>query len=176
MKLSPKKLHEKFIELLGDDVIQWSDVSKKPLELDLKLPLPPKVRLYIFNMTDPPGGRTLGEMKIQIILPGQQRGTRADFDNSAGRIVFLAGYNTSTDVFVLWDAGMYHNISYSRNVQAYTEAINKAISGEIAEHKRKLWDDGWEVSLAVRSDKLKEGIQKRVRRTIERITGEYADV
>ena len=114
-------------------------------------------------------------MKIQLILPGQQRGARADFDASDGRIVLLAGYNISTDVFVFWDAGMYHDISYSRNVQAYTEAINKAVAGDIAEHKRKLWKDGLEVSIAVRSDKLKDGINKRVKRTIERITGQYID-
>jgi hypothetical protein len=175
MKLSPKKLHERFIELIEDDVIQLSDISKKPLEVDLKQPLPSKIRLYIFNMTDPPGGRTLGEMKVQLILPGQQRGTRADFDTSDGRIVLLAGYNSFTDVFVFWDAGMYYNISYSRNVQAYTEAINEAIAGNIAEHKRKLWEGGWEISIAVRSDKLKEAIQRRVKRTIERISGEYTD-
>jgi len=41
-------------------------------------PLPPKLRVYIYNATYLPGGRTMGEHKIQLIVPAQLRGERAN--------------------------------------------------------------------------------------------------
>lgn len=173
-RLGVKDLHRCFLKALGDDVIATSDVSQKSLEVDLRYPLPPKIRLYIYNITDPPGGRTIGEGKIQLIVRGQQRGTRGSFDDSDERIVLLSGYKEDVNVFVFWDAGMYSNFSYSRNVQVYTETINAAVGGAIAEQTRNLRGLGEEIAIAVRADNLRQGILKRIQRTIERISGIYS--
>lgn len=170
-RMSIPQLHKTFLDALGSNVLQSSDLETKPLEVDLKPPLPTKIRLYIFNMTDPPGGRTLGELKIQLIIPGQARGERASFDDTGGRLVLLAGYKEDVDIFAFWDAGLYPNFSYSRNVQIYADAINAAIAGQVAERERNLRGVGKEIQIAVSSDNLKEGILIRKQRTIERIAG-----
>ena len=79
-KLSSERLHRQFLDTLGDAVLSHSAVEDKPLEVDLKSPLPPKIRAYIYNATYPPGGRAMGEHKIQLIVPGQERDQRGNFD------------------------------------------------------------------------------------------------
>ena len=74
-RLSVEDLHRKFIEALNGGVASHSEIGTKPLEVDLKVPLPPRLRVYIYNATYPPGGRTMGEHKIQLIVPGQERGS-----------------------------------------------------------------------------------------------------
>src|SRR5437868_11630828 len=90
--LSVEELDKSFLAALNGSVIAHSDLDTKPLELDLKSPLPPRLRVYMYNATYPPGGRTMGEHKIQLIVPGQDRGGRANFDGSNGRIPLLVGY------------------------------------------------------------------------------------
>lgn len=104
-KLSPANMHKRVVEALGPEKVRdHGPFNEKPFELDLQSPLPQRVRLYLFNATRPPGGRPLGEHKVQLILPGQSRGVRGNFDHSDGRIVLLAGYSAEEDVFVFWDA------------------------------------------------------------------------
>src|ERR1700682_2823415 len=88
-RLSVENLHRTFLEALNSAVVSHSDTGAKPLEVDLKSPLPPKLRVYIYNATYPPGGRTMGEHKIQLIVPGQERGARGNFDSTGGRIPLL---------------------------------------------------------------------------------------
>src|SRR5438128_634390 len=86
-------LHRRFIDALGPAaVLSHSQWEEKPFNIDLAAPLPQRVRLYIYNATQPPGGRPLGEHKVQLIVPGQKRSDRASFDNTDGRIVLLSGY------------------------------------------------------------------------------------
>src|ERR1700752_1485365 len=116
-RLSVEGLHQTFLRALNSSVVSHSDVGAKPLEVDLKSPLPPKLRVYLYNATYPPGGRTMGEHKIQLIIPGQGRGECANFDMSGGRIPLLVGYRADIRIFMLWDADLYVDFSYSRNVQ-----------------------------------------------------------
>lgn len=169
-QLSPQKLHEIFINSIKDIVVYHSDLNKKPLEVDLEIAFPSKIRLYLYNLTDPPGGRTIGELKIQLIVPGQLRNCKGELNTSDNRIVLLAGYKPDIEVFVLWDAGLYPTFTYSRNIQVYTDAINSAIAGEIGLQERKLRVKIVETVVAVRSDMLIKGILKRMQLTIDRIT------
>src|SRR5438309_2343229 len=91
-RLSVADLHQTFLDALKDLVSSHADIEEKPLEVDLKSPLPPKLRVYMYNATYPPGGRTMGEHKIQLIVPGQERGARGNFDISGGRVPLLVGY------------------------------------------------------------------------------------
>lgn len=165
-----RRLNEAFITALGNRVAGHSHLAQKPLEADLKIPLPPNVRVYLYNATHPPGGRTTGEHKIQLIVPGQARGSRADFDYSGGRMVLLVGYEPEMDVFVLWDTGLYRNFSYSRNVQVKAETVYAAFAGKIATQVRRLWDGDDEVVIAARSEKLKDAIVLRSKHTLKRLT------
>lgn len=166
-------LHERFVEALGGRVVRHSQMTVRPLELDLSSPLPSRVRVYLFNATRPPGGRPLGEHKIQLIMPGQRRGERASFDHGDGRIVLMVGYAAEEDVFVLWDAGLYADFAWSRNVQVRAETIVEASAGKLAVQQRILRPAGrppvTETLLAAPAARLPEALQRRARLTRERM-------
>jgi excisionase family DNA binding protein len=167
------ELHRRFIRALGTGVRSHTDLEQKPLEADLATPLPSRVRLYIFNATRPPGGRPVGEHKVQLIVPGQKRGQRASFDQTGGRIVLLAGYAAEEDVFILWDAGLYTDFAWSRNVQVKATTIIEATAGKIAEQERRLrpanGDAVTETLLACPPGRLAEALIRRVEITRDRM-------
>ena len=154
---SKQELHETFLSALDPYVEQNSPVDEVPLEVDLVSPLPPKVRVYMYNVTSPPGGRPTDEHKSQLIVPGQKRGESASFDQSEGRIVLLVGYSTEFEVFVLWDAGLYVDFGYSRNVQVKGETIYQAVAGELGRQTRHL-HSGTEEVVTSNASNLKEAI------------------
>jgi hypothetical protein len=153
---------------MGDSVVSHGDIEKKPLELDLTVPLPSRVRTYMYTLTDPPGGRPAGEFKIQLIAPGQKKGDIASFDTSDGRIILLIGYHPDTNVFVLWDAMLYPKFPHSRNVQVSGETVFGALAGGIARQERTL-RTGTECVLAARGQDLATAIGERFVLTVQRV-------
>jgi hypothetical protein len=165
---SLEELHHAFLSALEDHVVWHGDVSVKPLDVDFRPHLPRRIRLYLYNMTHPPGGRPLGESKIQLILPGQQKGQRGNFDHSGGRIVILSGYCAEMEVFTLWDAGLYQDFSYSRNVQVKPDTIFAAYAGKVSSQTRDL-REGKEIVISARSDQIAEALVQRTKLTLERL-------
>jgi hypothetical protein len=170
-RLSIADLHRTFLDALNGAVLSHSDIEEKPLELDLKSPLPPKLRLYMYNATYPPGGRTMGEHKIQLIVPGQDRGARANFDSSDGRIPLLVGYRPDLRIFMLWDADLYVDFSYSRNVQVKPETVYEAFAQGIGRQKRRLWRQATEVVITSDAQHLRQAILERQQETLKRLLG-----
>lgn len=173
-RVSQEELHRRFVDALGAaHVRSHGAMDEKPFELDLAPPLPQRVRVYLYNATRPPGGRPLGEHKIQIIVPGQRRGQRASFDNGDGRIVLLVGYSAEENVFILWDAGLYTDFAWSRNVQVKPQTIIQASAGKLATQERLLRPpNGTAVSetvLAACARRLAEAIVRRMELTRERL-------
>jgi hypothetical protein len=165
------------VSALGVGAVRWhSSVAHKPLEMDVASPLPQRLRVYMYNATRPPGGRPLGEHKIQLIVPGQNREDRGSFDHSGGRIVLLVGYALDEDVFVLWDADLYVEFGWSRNVQVKAQTIVAASAGRIATQIRKLRPGGrgtaTETVVAARASDLPEALLKRMDLTRERLVNE----
>lgn len=107
-KLKKQELNRRFIEGLGDHVLWSSDEDSAPLLIDIcsNTGAEYRLRAYLFNLTNPPGGRAADEYKAQIILPGQQKKERASLDYSDGRFPLLVAYaqEGKDGVFVLWDA------------------------------------------------------------------------
>lgn len=176
-RVSTEELHRRLVEAIGSDLVHFhSDFAVKPFDMDLESPLPLRVRVYMFNATRPPGGRPLGEHKVQLIVPGQSRGDRGSFDNSDGRIVILIGYAAEEDVFILWDAGLYPDFAWSRNVQVKAETIICASAGKLATQDRQLRPPGGrrviETVLAARSHRLHDAIIRRMELTRERLIRE----
>lgn len=169
--LDASQLHDALLKALGDAVVWHSDPSKKPLELDLAGLLPSRVRIYMYTLTDPPGGRPAGEFKIQLIAPGQKKGDLAMFDDSGGRVVLLIGYHPDTNVFVLWDAMLYPAFPHSRNVQVSGETVYGAFSGAVVAQERKL-KTGMERVLAARGGKVAAAVRERFALTVDRIVSE----
>ena len=169
---SQEEIHRHFVECLGTQVVWHSLLASKPLELDLKPPLPVRVRVYLYNATRPPGGRPLGEHKIQLIVPGQQRDERGNFDQSDGRIAMVVGYAAEEDVFILWDTGLYSDFAWSRNVQVKVPTIVAAVAGKLATQERRLRLQGAsaiETVVAAHASKLGEAIRRRVQLSRERM-------
>jgi hypothetical protein len=176
-RVTQAELHRRLVQAIGPASVRFHSAwESKPFELDLAPPLPQRVRVYMFNATRPPGGRPLGEHKVQIMVPGQGRGERGTFDNGDGRIVFLIGYAAEEDVFIIWDAGLYPDFGWSRNVQVKTETIIQASAGKLATQERKLRPTSglatMEIVIAVQPRRLPEAIVKRMELVRERLARE----
>lgn len=177
--VSQEELHHRLVAALGHKLVKsYSSFDSKPFEMDLIPPLPIHVRVYMYNATRPPGGRPLGEHKVQLIVPGQHRGQRGSFDNSGGRIVLLIGYTAEEDVFVLWDAGLYSDFAWSRNVQVKAETVFQASAGKIATQDRYLRPPNGrrivETVIAAKRHRLVEAIIFRMELTRQRLLREYS--
>jgi hypothetical protein len=173
-RLSQRELNSVFLSGLGRAVSRHNGLSSKPLELDLAHPFPLRLRVYLYNATFPPGGRTLGERKIQLIVPGQPRGARGNLDHADGRIVLLVGYESDVDVFILWDAGTYRNFPYSMNVQVNPETVFAAFAGRIAfqTRLRRTPEIINEIVVCVSRERLLEAIPERIKLNLERMLGD----
>ena len=171
-RFSIEDLHRTFLRALNGFVECHSDLGSKPLEVDFRSPLPPKLRVYLYNATYPPGGRTMGEHKIQLIVPGQERGERGNFDSSGGRIPLLVGYRKDLEVFMLWDAELYVNFSYSRNVQVMPATVYEAFAQGIGRQARNLWSGNVEIVITADARHLGPAILERQRETLKRLLGE----
>jgi len=175
-RVSQSDLHHRLVDALGPAVQGHSAWGTKPFEMDLAAPLPRRVRVYMYNATRPPGGRPLGEHKVQLMVPGQERRQRGNFDNRDGRIVLLVGYSAEEDVFIIWDGGLYSDFAWSRNVQVKTETIIQATAGKIGTQQRRLrLPDARpvvETVLAVKPRLLADALVRRMELTRERLSEE----
>ena len=175
-RVSQAEMHRRFVAALGDLVVRHGPFDSKPLEVDLAPPLQPLIRVYLFNATRPPGGRPMGEHKIQLIVPGQKRGERGRFDDHDNRAVVLCGYVAEEDVFVLWDAALYEDFAWSRNVQVKVDTIIKATAGRIARQTRQLRRGDGETMveqvLAATAGNLAEALELRRELTHQRLLQE----
>ncbi|MCY1457959.1 hypothetical protein D9M71_752980 [compost metagenome] len=107
------------------------------------------------------------------MVPGQRRVDRGSFDNGDGRIVLMAGYAAEEDVFILWDAGLYPDFAWSRNVQVKAETIIQASAGRLAMQERRLRKPrATETVLAVKPRRLADAIIRRMELTRERLLTE----
>lgn len=66
--LSPGELHQRVVDALGGSLLHASPQGARPLDVDAAPPLPAKLRLYVWTITNPPGGRPADEHKIQLIV------------------------------------------------------------------------------------------------------------
>nr|WP_282098268.1 helix-turn-helix domain-containing protein [Qipengyuania aestuarii] len=173
VRASQVEMHTRLIEVLGKRVLHHGPVDAKPLEIDLGGSLPVRIRVYMYNATRPPGGRPLGEHKVQLIVPGQGRAERGSFDHGDDRVVLLIGYAAEEDVFILWDAGLYSNFAWSRNVQVKAETIIEATAGKLATQFRQLRPGNGpavvETLIATPAERLAEAVDTRIQLTRQRL-------
>jgi len=164
-RLTTKQLNQIFIDSLGNAITYISDQNVKPLVVDLMLPsFPAKLRVYLFNCTNPPGGRASDEYKSQIIVPGQRRGEHGGFVYDDDRFVLLGAYailgNTQdSGVFVFWDAMYHENFAYSTNIQVKSEILIAALAQPVSIGRKS----NKETIIACRPQHLCEGIETRIR-------------
>lgn len=135
-RLTQRELHSLFLQDLGIFVEDIQDSGKKPLLLRLPYPFNRDLKVYIFNCTAPPGGRSIDEFKVQLILDGQRRGERGKFDTSDGRTILILGYATpfldlSGGIWVLFELDKHMEFAYSANIQVYLRQILPALEQKV---------------------------------------------
>lgn len=130
--------------------------------VDLALPLPPHLRVYMYNLVGSAGTTRSQEYKAVLRLPGQASGYRS-FDNSGGRLALVVGYEDALDVFVLWDSSLHPRFTNGFNIQVHSETVMKAASTGYAEQQRRLVTlRTIETVLACRSARLVDTVERRV--------------
>ncbi|WP_299237219.1 hypothetical protein [Natronomonas sp.] len=169
-QISKQQIHERFLDSLEPVVQDHEDTSSVPLEAELTRPLPPKIRVYAYQVTTPPGTGTEGDRLAHLIVPGQSSGERASFDHSGGHFALLVGYDPQIQVFILWDAGLHQNFKYGKRIRVTSETVYEAVGGEIGTQQRHL-NTGTETVLTVKHDRLADAIERRSEITTERLVG-----
>lgn len=171
---SSSYLHRVLIRALGSAVTRLpakQALRAKPLVLDLALPLPSKLRFYLYGATQHASERQKGTFKIQLTV-GVRRGGEVDaknlyFDRSGDIRPILAGYQPDLNLFILWDADL-HDIGdgfpYSKNVQAPPGLVWHAVARGLHHDTRRLKRPAVTESIvAARPRQLAEAIRLRVR-------------
>ena len=161
-RLSSEELDEQLIAAVGPAaVVSVSHDAAGELVVELLPPLPHRVRVYVYNATNPPGGRPTAEHKIQLMVAGQRKGERANFDWSDVDLVLLCGYASECDVFVFWDASLHRDFAHSTNLQVKTANVESAAAtGSIQRQNRRL-QTGPEVVICVPRRLVPTAIEER---------------
>jgi len=168
--IAKPEIHERFLDALGDSVVNQPDIDEFPMEIHLEPPLPPKVRVCAYPVTTPPGSNQNANHIVRIILPDQGPGERNSFDHSGGYLVLLVGYAEDPNVFILWDAGLHQNVLYGKQVHVKPGPVFEAVGGGIGTQERHL-KTGTETVLTANANNLGVAIEKRSQLTTERLTG-----
>lgn len=95
-----------FISALGKHVIEITS-SGIPIELATTNPLPPKLRIYLFELKSPSVSSRDPNFKIRATIKNQKNEQSLELNNSDDAFLIFAGYNPELKVFVLWDAYMH---------------------------------------------------------------------
>ncbi len=134
-RLSVLQLNQLFADGLGDCYVVKSSMKEKPLLVSPQKTPDVTYKAYVYNCTNPPGGRTLDEFKIQLILPNQKRGTRGILDDSDGSIILLVGfaiYDTiDNGVWVIWETSRHKEFAYSANLQVKMGSLLDTITKKV---------------------------------------------
>ncbi len=148
-----ERLHSAFLDALKDHVVAHSDTATKPIEIDLALPLPQHLRVYLYSLVV--GGKSRpGEFKAVLRVPGQIVGEYGTFDHSGNRLAVLAAYREGMDVFVLWDASLRERFKHGGNMQVGDTVVAQAAATAWAERRRPLRSGATEAVFACRSKTL----------------------
>jgi len=155
-------LHMAFLRPLGSAVLRHSGTGDKPLSVDLALPNPPRLRVYMYTLVGGVGTVRPNEYKAVLRVPGQPVGAYDSFDHSDDRLALLIGYRADLDVFVLWDASLHPRFKNGGNIQVRDTTVHAAASSGRAEQRRPLSSGITEIVIACQSWTLAAAIDDRV--------------
>lgn len=163
MSLDTAGLNAAFLRPFESQILLASDVSQKPLSVDLRLPLPPRLRVYMYSLVGGTSRSRDEEYKAVLRLRGQRKGAYASFDHSGDRVALVVGYRDDFDVFVLWDASLHHRFKNGTNIQVHTDTVMKAvITGQAEQLRRLVKMRTTETVLACQSRTLLKTVARRV--------------
>lgn len=138
----------------------------KPLLLSLQLPLPPKLRCYVFLATQHESERQADTFRVQLTAGEPAGHGRRVFSREGGVRPVLIGFEPRLDVFIIWDADVNDaggGFPFSQGVQAPPGIVYQAAATGLAEGMRTARRAArQEKIVAVRSDKLVQGLLRRI--------------
>jgi hypothetical protein len=158
--LPKEELHARFRDALGSSVTEATPLEEVPMLLSV-VTLARPLAVYAFTVSNPPGGRSALESKIQLMTPTQRRGERAQLVAPGGHFLVLVGVVPDKPAFVLWDAYLQSDFTWSKNVQVRTEVIWQAGIDGIATRERRL-RTGRETVIVARADRLLDALKMRI--------------
>lgn len=164
-------LHQKFVEALGGHAREHGPLDQIPLMIKLTNGVVLAVFAFTLTTSKSATNRPTGEYKIQLIVPGQERGTgaKARLPIPPGAVPLIAAWSPEHDVFVLWDGYAYEEFAYSRNVQVREGALTRTQVEGIAQMERRLRGTGGiETVVVARPDHLERAIRQRIQLSAER--------
>lgn len=167
-------LNTAFLQSIGSAVLWCSSRNEKPLCVDLSLPNPPRLRVYMYTLVGGVGTVRPKEYKSVLRVPGQPVGAYDSFDHSDERLALLVGYCVDLDVFVLWDASLHPRFKNGGNIQVSDDTVYKAASLGRAVQERRLTSGMIEIVIACQSSNLVSAINDRVAWTGGFREGEWA--
>jgi hypothetical protein len=159
-RLSTPELQDRFVAAVGSTaVVAASKGPSGELLVELHPPLPRRIRVYIYNATNPPGGRSTPEHKIQLTT--QSRGGRGSFDWSGVDFVLVCGYSAEHDVYIFWDAALRIDFAYSTNLQVRSENVEIAAASGVRVRQERRLKTGLEIVICAPSHSVVEAIEER---------------
>lgn len=164
MPLSKRNIHEILVHSLADAIEPLSPGDDAPLRFLFKR-FNLVCNAYAFTITRQLRGRPQDEYKIQVIVPGSQRGSRQRLDSADGAFPLLIGYSPDFDVLALWDAMLYEDFAYSRNVQIKELTLIRALATTVSSQDRYLRQHGRRVQetiLASRREHFSDALSLRL--------------
>lgn len=160
--LRTEDLHRVFLRPLEPEVRWHSSLAEKPLCVDLALPLPPRLRVYMYSLIGGGGTVRPNEYKASLRLPGQPTNRYDSFDHSDDRFALVVAYRHDLDVFVFWDASLHPRFTNGTNIQVRDSTVHTAAALGWAEQVRSLVNKGQEMVIACQSSNLRKAIDERV--------------
>jgi hypothetical protein len=161
-------LHERLLDALGTAAIEVrSKLRSKPLLVVMSVPVAHLAAFYVYLATDHPSERSIGDFRIQVILPGHRLGRRARFDRPDEALPYLVGFVPDLDVFILWDAALHEagdGVPYSKGVQVHARTVFEAAATGMSEQVRQIRAAGkvrGEIVIAARSAHLIGALHRR---------------
>lgn len=151
------------------------ELQGKPLQLSLRLPLPPMLRIYAFTATQHETERQKDTYKIQLThVPRVPEGARWKFSREAGIRPILIGFVPPLAVFILWDADVNdagQGFTYSKSVQAPPELVYEALANGKSVRSRRVRGMEPEQIVAVRYSRLVDGLLTRIELSNQALIG-----
>ncbi len=171
-RLSNKELTNTFLSDLGEGCTVIGD-SMKPLLISLSDSPEVVYKVYLYNCTNPPGGRTLDEYKIQLIVPGFKHGERGYLDESDGTVILIVGfaiYDTiETGVWVIWETNMHREFAYSANLQVKMGTLIETITKRVFTTTKR---GNGEIIVVSDREHLRDAIKLRCAADVDRMLEE----
>lgn len=162
LSLSTPELHQRFLDGFDGAATALNGLSEKPLLVNMRLPLPPRLRLYMYNLVGGVGTKRDFEYKAVLRLRKHTKGEYRSFDHSEGRLALLVAYRADLDVFVMWDASLHPRFKNGDNIQVRTDTVMKAAAIGYADQERRLSRGVIETVMACTSFELKKTLVQRI--------------